>query len=99
MKTVLNSKIGVNDDIMVSVTDQLGSLTRKLDEFYLMLKENDNFINTVLSDNATVVNNNAAEVADIKVTIGAKVGESDSAFAGLQAALGAQQAEVAMLKL
>ena len=24
MKTVLNSKIGANDDIMVSVTDQLG---------------------------------------------------------------------------
>jgi len=33
MKTVLNNKIGVNDDIMVSVTDQLGSLTRRLDEF------------------------------------------------------------------
>ena len=28
-KTVLNSKIGANDDIMVSVTDQLGNLTRK----------------------------------------------------------------------
>ena len=40
MKTVLNSKIGANDDIMVSVTDQLGSLTRKLDEFYAMLKKN-----------------------------------------------------------
>jgi len=98
MKTVLNSKIGANDDIMVSVTDQLGSLTRKLDEFYAMLKENDNSIKTVISDNATVVNNNAAEVADLKVRIGAKVGESDSVLVGLQAALGAQQAETAMLK-
>ena len=95
MKTVLNSKIGANDDIMVSVTDQLGSL---LDELYLMLKENDNSIKTVISDNATVVNNNAAEVADLKVRIGAKVGESDSVLVGLQAALGAQQAEIAMLK-
>jgi len=98
MKTVLNSKIGANDDIMVSVTDQLGTLTRKVDEFYLMLKENDNCIKTVISDNATVVNNNAAEVADLKVRIGAKVGESDSVLVGLQAALGAQQAEIAMLK-
>ena len=30
--------------------------------------------------------------------IGAKVGQSDSAYAGLQAALGAQQAEIAILK-
>ena len=30
--------------------------------------------------------------------IGAKVGESDSVLVGLQAALGAQQAEIAMLK-
>ena len=44
MKTVLNSKIGANDGIMISVADQLGSLTRKFDEFYAMLKENDNFI-------------------------------------------------------
>ena len=43
MKTVLNSKSGANDGIMISVTDQLGSLTRKLDE-YAMLKENDNSI-------------------------------------------------------
>ena len=63
-KTVLNSKIGANDDIMVSVTDQLGSLTRKLDEFYAMLKENDNSINTAISDNAQVINENAADVAD-----------------------------------
>ena len=63
-----------------------------------MLKENDNSIKTVINDNATVVNNNAAEVADLKVRIGAKVGQSDSAFAGLQAALGAQQAGIAVLK-
>ena len=97
MKTILNSKIGANDDIMISVTDKLGSLITKLDEFYLMLKENDNSIQTVINDNATVVNN-AAEVADLKVRIGAKVGQSDSAFAGLQAALGAQQAGIAVLK-
>ena len=44
MKTVLNSKIGANDGIMISVTDQLGSLTRRLVAFYAMLKENDNSI-------------------------------------------------------
>jgi len=80
MKTVQNSKIGANDDIMVSVTDQLGSRTKKLDDFYMMFKENDNSIKTVISDNATVVNNNAAEVADLKVRIGVEVGESDSIF-------------------
>ena len=83
---------------MVSVTDQLGSRTRKRDDSYMMFKENDNFIKTVISDNTTVVNNNAAEIADLKVRIGAKVGESDSVLVGLQAALGAQQAEIAMLK-
>ena len=98
MKSVLNSKIGANDDIMVSVTDQLGSLTRKLDEFYTQLMENDGSIKKVISDNAQVINDNAAEVADLKVRIGAKVGESDSVLVGLQAALGAQQAEIAMLK-
>ena len=46
-----------------------------------------------------MVNNNAAEVADLRERIGAKVGQSDSALAGLQAALGAQQAEIAALKL
>ena len=71
---------------------------RELDEFYAMLKENDNSIRTVISDNAQVINDNAAEVADLKVRIGAKVGESDSVLVGLQAALGAQQAEIAMLK-
>ena len=63
-----------------------------------MLKENDNCTKTVISDNATVVNNNAAEVADLKVRIGAKVGQSDSVFSGLQAALGAQRVEIALLK-
>ena len=64
-----------------------------------MLTENDNSIQTTFtSDNATIVNNNAAENADLKVRIGAQVGQSDSAFAGLQAALGAQQAEIAVLK-
>ena len=38
MKTVLNSKIGANGDIMVSVTYQLGSLTRQLGDFCLMPK-------------------------------------------------------------
>ena len=79
MKTVLNSKIGVNDDIMVSVADQLGSLTRKLDEFYAMLKENDSSIETVIRDNATVVNNTAAAVADLKVRIGLRL-ESRTVF-------------------
>jgi len=98
MKAILDGKIGAGDAIMTDVTDKLGSLTKKLDEFFIVLKENDNSIKTVIADNATVVNNNAAEVADLKVRIGAKVGQSDSAFAGLQAALGAQQAEIAALK-
>ena len=83
---------------MTSVTDQLGSFTRKLDEFYTQLMENDGSIKKVISDNAQVTNDNAAEVADLEVRIGAKVGESDSVLVGLQAALGAQQAEIAMLK-
>ena len=44
MKAILNSKIGANDDIMISVTDKLGLKITKLDDFYLMLKENDNSI-------------------------------------------------------
>ena len=55
MKTVLNSKIGANDVIMTSVTDQLGSLTRKLDEFYAQLMENDSSIKKVISDNEQVI--------------------------------------------
>ena len=98
MKTILSTKIGANDEIMTNVTDKLGSLTGKLDEFYAQLMENDWSINKVISDNAKVINDNAAEVADLKVRIGAKVGESDSVLVGLQAALGAQQAEIAILK-
>ena len=64
-----------------------------------MLKENDNSIQTVISGNATVINTNAAEVTDLKEKIGAKVGQSDSAFSNLQAALGAQQAEIVAIKL
>ena len=52
----------------------------------------------VISDNAKVINDNAAEVADLKVRIGAKVGESDSVLVGWQVALGAQQAEIAILR-
>ena len=52
----------------------------------------------VISDNAKVINDSAAEIADLKVRIGANVGESDSVLVGLQAALGAQQAEIAVLK-
>ena len=98
MKAILSTKIGANDEIMTNVTDKLGSLTGKLDEFYAQLMENGGSIKKVISDNATVINDNAAEVADLKVRIGAKVGESDSVLAGLQAALGAQQAEIAVLK-
>jgi len=98
MKTILSTKIGANDEIMTNVTDKLGSLTGKLDEFYTQLMENDGSIKKVISDNAQVINDNAAEVADLKARIGAKVGESDSVLVGLQAALGAQQAEIAMLK-
>jgi len=99
MKTVLDSKIGSGDAIVEDITGQLGSLTRKLDDFFTMLKENDNSIKTIISGNAAVVNANAAEVADLKEKIGAKVGQSDSAFSNLQAALGAQQAEIVALKL
>ena len=38
-------------------------------------------------------------MSDLKVRIGTKVGESDSVLVGLQAALGAQQAEISSLKL
>ena len=99
MKAVLDSKIGSGDAIVEDITGQLGSLTRKLDDFFTMLKENDNSIKTIISGNAAVVNANAAEVADLKEKIGAKVGQSDSAFSNLQAALGAQQAEIVALKL
>ena len=37
MKTILSTKIGANDDIMVAMTDKLGILTTKLDEFYAQL--------------------------------------------------------------
>jgi len=92
MKAILSTKIGANDEIMTNVTDKLGSLTGKLDEFYAQLMQNDGSIKKVISDNA-------AEVADLKVRIGTKVGESDSVLVGLQAALGAQQAEIIALKL
>ena len=45
MKTVLNSKIGANDDSMVSVTDQLGFLTRNPNEFCLVVKERQLYTN------------------------------------------------------
>ena len=92
MKAILSTKIGANDEIMTNVTDKLGSLTGRLDEFYAQLMQNDGSIKKVISDNA-------AEVADLKVRIGTKVGESDSVLVGLQAALGAQQAEIIALKL
>ena len=98
MKSIPNTKIGANDEIMTNVTDKLGSLTGKLDEFYAQLMENDGSIKKVISDNAKVINDSAAEVADFTVRIGAKVGESDSVLVGLQAALGAQQAEIAILR-
>ena len=99
MKAVLDSKIGSGDAIVEDITGQLGSLTRKLDDFFGMLKENDHIIKTIISGNASVVNANAAEVADLREKIGAKVGQTDSAFSNLQAALGAQQAEIIALKL
>ena len=68
MKAILNTKIGANDEIMVTVTDKLGSLTAKLDEFYAQLMQNDSSIKQVITDNA-------AEVADLKVRIGTKVGK------------------------
>ena len=37
MKAILSTKIGANDEIMTNVTDKLGSLTGKLDEFYAQL--------------------------------------------------------------
>ena len=46
--------------------------------------EDEGSIKKVISDNAKVINDNAAEVADLKVRIGAKVGENDSVFVGLQ---------------
>jgi len=92
MKAILSTKIGANDDIMVAVTDKLGSLTTKLDEFYAQLVQNDTTIKQVITDNA-------AEVADLKGRIGTKVGESDSVLVGLQAALGFQNAEISALKL
>ena len=45
MKAVLDSKIGSGDAIVEDITGQLGSLTRKLDDFFTMLKEDDNSIN------------------------------------------------------
>ena len=60
MKTILSTKIGANDDIMVAMTDKLGILTSKLDEFYAQPMENDGAIKQVISDNAQVINDNAA---------------------------------------
>ena len=74
MKTILSTKIGANDDIMVAMTDKLGILITKLDEFYAQLMDNDGAIKQVISDNAQVINDNAAEVADLKLKIAAKVG-------------------------
>ena len=45
MKAILSTKIGANDEIMTTVTDKLGSLTGKLDEFYGQLMENDGATN------------------------------------------------------
>jgi len=92
MKAILSTKIGANDEIMVTVTDKLGSLTAKLDEFYTQLMQNDSTIKQAILDNS-------AEVSDLKVRIGTKVGESDGVLVGLQAALGAQQAEIISMKL
>ena len=39
MKVILSTNIGANDEIMTNVTDKLGSLTGKLDEFYAQLME------------------------------------------------------------
>ena len=50
VKTILNTKIGANDEIMTNVTDKLGSLTGKLDEVYTQLMENDGSIKKVISD-------------------------------------------------
>ena len=44
MKAALDSKIGSGDASVEDITGQLGSLTSKLDDFFAMLKENDNFI-------------------------------------------------------
>ena len=90
MKAVLDSKIGSGNAIVEDISGQLCSLTHKLDDFFGMLKENDHSIKTIISGNASVVNANAAEVADLREKIGAKVGQTDSAFSNLQAALGAQ---------
>ena len=98
MKAIFSTNIGAHGDLMTNVTDKLGSLTGTLAEFYAQLMENDGSIKKVISDNAQVVNDNAAEVDDLRVRIGAKVGESDGVLVGLQAALGAQQAEIAILR-
>ena len=52
MKAVLSTKIGANDEAMTNVTDKLGSLTGKLDEFYAQLMEKDGPIKKIISDNA-----------------------------------------------